>query len=355
MSKWKTRSALVAGFVVFCPWTLPAESEFYRPYFHRDEARFTAPKDILTEAVAGSDVIFIGRSSQIDQGHYDDIHGGGTYQGLVQVDRLLSGSMIEPAVVLIWKTSATNIKEDAQHIFFLQRTAVGYCVNKEIYVFDGMNYSRTYGYYDGGFVSTFETLALPLHPMRRPNAAMLAALRADLESNGGQRQETALLLMSETHRKEFIPLLKYALVHDRGGYLNAIYPLCRIDGEQGAAAGFEYLRQHRNLGRWEEAAVFDAIVAAGNRTAVAALLALGNRDIRFRVSAAFAIKDLSPSDLSAIIPWIAARWWNFRERIVELGSSDLIPMSELLTAALTGDRQVEFAHLWEADELEVSQ
>ena len=270
------------------------------PFVPEGRHRFRPHAPVVADAVRASDIIFTAVTTKLDLSQYHD--GKGTYSGTVTPQTLLKGRLEKAELNLVWEPSATGIEPGSNHIFFVRTRDGGFDVVKEIFVHKPPYLCcRTYGVYDGGTQATLQSIRLLVAPSEAlPDYA--ATLTADLKQDSGQRQATAVMLACETLRPECLAPLLFAISNHVDHYIHAVYGACRLDGEQGASAALALLL----AGHAGEHLIFDAIGAAKNPKSVPILDQFGTDHPDYRVSCAFAIREIEPSKLAdAIRRWRA--------------------------------------------------
>jgi hypothetical protein len=273
---------------------------------------------MLADAVRASDIIFTAVTTKVDLSQYHD--GKGSYSGTVTPRTFLKGRLAKAELNLVWEPSATGIEPGSNHVFFVRSRDGRFDVVKEIYVHKAPYLcSRTYWVYDGGTEATIQSIRLLVAPAE-PLPDYAATLIADLKQDSGQRQATAVMLACETLRPECLAPLLFAVSNHVAKYIHAVYGACRLDGEQGASAALALLlvgqgadveREGESVApaallAADERLVFDAISAAKNPKSVPILDQFGTDHPDYRVSCAFAIREIEPSKLpDAIRRWRA--------------------------------------------------
>lgn len=259
---------------------------------------------MISDAVNASEIIFTAVTTRLDLSQYHD--GKGTYSGAVTPQTVLKGRLAKAELNLVWEPSATGIKPGSSHIFFLRAKDGRFDVVKEIYVHEPPYLcSRTYGALDGGTEVTLQSIRLLVTPAE-PLPDYPATLTADLKQDSGDRQATAVRLACETLRPECLDPLLFAVSNHVAEYTQAVYGACRLDGEKGAGAALTLLlaKDKDEEPVADEEQVFDAISAAKNPKSVPILDQFGTDHPDYRVSCAFAIREIDPSKL----PDAVRRW-----------------------------------------------
>jgi hypothetical protein len=297
---------------------------------------------MLSDAANASDVVFTAVTTRLDLSQYHD--GNGVYSGTVTPQTVLKGRLAKAELNLVWKPSATGIKPGSSHIFFVRANDGGFDVVKEIYVHKPPYLcSRTYGAYDGGTEATLQSIRLLVTPSE-PLPDYPATLTADLKQDSTQRQATAVWLACETLRPECLGPLLFAVRNHVTEYTQAVYGACRLDGEKGARAALKLLlaKDKDKEPVADEEQVFDAISAAKSPKSVPILDQFGTDHPDYRVSCAFAIREIEPSKL----PDVIRRWradGKHKELVHDFRLSDgwfevSLSADTLLEHALTGTR-----------------
>ncbi len=264
--------------------------------FVPDLRRFSAHKPMLADAVRSADVIFSGVTTKVDVSKYKGI-GNGTYSGTVNPKTFFKGSLRDDSLSLEWEPSATGIELGSNHIFFIRTKGEDFDVVKEIFVHaPPYMCSRAYWFYDGGTEATLQTIRLLVAPSE-PVDTYAATLLADLKQPAVQRQATAVMLACETMRPECLEPLLYAVANHVEDFEHAIFGACRLDGRQGTPKALTLLTSHAE----EQSLIFDAISAAKSPESINILARFGTDNPEYRVSCAFAIKEIDSSTLAEVV------------------------------------------------------
>jgi hypothetical protein len=297
---------------------------------------FSPHQKMLADAVRSADVIFSGVTTEIDLSKYEGI-GKGTYSGTVTPTTFYKGKLEKDCLSLRWEPSATGIEQGSNHLFFIRSEAGNLKVIKEIFVHKSpSSWARTYGAYDGGTEATLQSIRLLVQPSD-PAANYAATLLADLKQPAVHRQATAVRLACETLRPECLDPLLHAITHHVEDFEHAIFGACRLDGRQGTTKALKLL----DVLPEAQSLIFDAIASAKSSESIAILVKFGTENPEYRVSSAFAIREIDTSGL----PEILRRWREDRKHsalthtFYRVGwRSDSFSADDLLDKALSGER-----------------
>jgi len=304
--------------------------------FIPDLRRFTPHKTMLADAVRSADVIFSGVTTTLDLSEYQGI-GKGTYSGTVTPTTFYKGKLDNDSLRLRWEPSATGIEQGSNHLFFIRSNAGDSEVIKEIFIHKPPYMcSRTYWVYDGGTESTLQSIRLLVRPSD-PVGDYAATLLADLKQSAVQQQATAVMLACETMRPECLEPLLFAITNHVEDFEHAIYGACRLNGRRGTTKALELLTAHPD----EQSLIFDAIASAKSPESISALIKFGTDHPKYRVSCAFAIREIDTSTLSEVV-----RNWRGDGKHAEIQHTfyrigwrkDTFSADALLAKAINGDK-----------------
>jgi hypothetical protein len=291
---------------------------------------------MLADAVRSADVIFSGVTTTLDISDYQGI-GKGTYSGNVTATKFFKGKLDADSLKLRWEPSATGIEQGSNHIFFIRSNAGDSEVIKEIFIHKPPYMcARTYWVYDGGIESTLQSIRLLVHPSD-PASDYAATLLADLKQPAVQQQATAVMLACETMRPECLEPLLFAITNHVEDFEHAIFGACRLDGRRGTSEALALLTAHPE----EQSLIFDAIASAKSPESISALTKFGTDHPKYRVSCAFAIREIDTSKLSEVV----RRWKDdgkhaeMQHNIYRIGRrKDTFSADALLTKAINGEK-----------------
>ena len=300
--------AFLASLLLFflplcCGETLPYDGAYLGTVTHR----FEKPSREVAAAVQNADLVFVGTTGRLDASHFNGSTGQGGYTGDVVPDQMMKGSFSQPFLTLTWHPSATGLEAGSRHIFFVKRRQDTLEVLKEIYIHKpDFPCCRTYGLMDGGTTITLDAIKFFVSPQSGLPRGHNDRLLNELREESVHRQATAVLLAYETSRRECLPALLYAVAHRKEDYLVAVFTACTLDGENGAKTALGLLDVPASRSPMSKMAVFDAIATAGNPASVGPLKQLGDERAEYRVSCAFAIRQISVERSAPIIrAWLA--------------------------------------------------
>ena len=316
-----------------------AESVFVGPYLGNALGSVRPPREVAT-AVKDADLVFVGRTTRLDTSGYNGVTGVGDYVADLASEQVLKGTFSGAFITLKWHPNTTGFQVGSKHIFFVKRKENTSEVLKEIFVHEPQTYPccRTYGAMDGGTGITLDALSFFVSPLHDLPAGFGDRLLSEVKEDHSQWQATAVFLGYEVSRRECLPALLYAVENFKDYWLIAVYASCILDGEQGAKVALGVLDHPSSLSAGMKARVFDAIAKAANPAAVGPLKRLGDEQPLYRVSCAFAIRQLSSAQLPAIIKaWLADHKHDGKVETVSTGYyQNTYSVESLLNDALQG-------------------
>lgn len=275
---------------------LAVAGEVHTQPFIPDLRRFTPHKTMLADAVRSADVIFSGVTTTLDLSEYQGI-GKGTYSGTVTPTTFYKGKLESDSLRLRWEPSATGIEQGSNHVFFIRSNDGDSKVIKEIFVHKPPYLcSRTYWFYDGGTEATIQSIRLLVRPSE-PVEGYAATLLDDLKQPAVQRQATAVMLACEVMRPECLEPLLFAITNHVEDFEHAIFGACRLDGRRGTTKALVLLATRPE----KQSLILDAIASAKSPQSIEALTEFGTDNPKYRVSCAFAIREIDTSTLSEVV------------------------------------------------------
>lgn len=336
---------LLIGIALIASTTIALAVEAYRdplvnPFVAEGWSGYGLRPPELSEAVRQSDVIFIGRTTQAEPGLYDDKLHGMPVSGTVVPESVLKGALAKGEMHLTWGPGAWE--SGTRHIFFIRDSKDGLKTVKAIWLYKDQDTicasPFSYSALPSGRQSTLDSIRILVSPTEVKLKGYAAALMADLEKPSGVLSNNAVWLACEVNRPECLSPLLYAITNHTEYFGDAVYAACRLDGEQGAKAALALVLAHP-----EERHVFGVIASAKNPQSTVVLEQFGDEHPEYRVSCAFAIREIARAKLPEIIRrWredgehsqIMHRFWRSKWDFSPLELS----LDALLSKALSGEK-----------------
>lgn len=265
------------------------------------------------------------------------------YEGDFVPIKIFKGRANVTSFHLKFKPSATGIKSNARHIFFLKKDAGTFKVLKASYIYPkGKGYDnhiRITGYIDGSADVAIDVIKYLID--RKARADLNARMMDEYMSENWGKMSSAVFMASSTAPAVGIPVLKKMVsVYDRKRfdlwlYGTAAYALALQQRRDTWQALLENIPSGDGYDRVPESIAFDLVAVIADKEIIPLLKEIVSKKPDLAVSAAFALSNIGGQEARRVIEsWTRDEQLTGRETLISNGRGYKRSFGELFKKAL---------------------